>query len=224
MAFGRGMRVHVGEYLIELSTISKDDVDEFLEGISSYNVQKYLHGHGAFSLEGEVKWREDVLEDTSKLVWSIWVIVSDEEKILIGVESLFDITLADTRVYHATSGSMIFRQEYWGKGIATAIHKVRTWYAFQHMGMSRIMSSVSHGNIASLKALRNSGYTLVYVERNTMFIDGKLRHQDNLECLNPNEPFWSEWWHGENLKKSSLQARQITLDVMEWAQENVTLL
>ena len=118
---------------------------------------------------------------------------------------------------------MISDPAYWGRGIASAIHKARTWYAFQHMGLHRIMSAVLQGNVGSRKALSRSGYELVYVERNEQFVDGKLCHLDCLECLNPLEPFWSQWWHGERPPKKLVEARRCTLDALEWAEKNVTL-
>jgi RimJ/RimL family protein N-acetyltransferase len=223
MSFGLAMTLRVGEYAIELAPLSKEIMGEFVGGISQPIVRMYMPGYAAHTLEDELTFYDETRLDKTKLVWGIFV-KTEKGKILIGVESMFDITLADTRIYHATTGSMIFRQEYWGKGIVTAVHKARTWYAFQHMGISRLLSSVSHGNVGSLKALQHSGYNIVYVERNTKFINGTLHHQDNLECLNPLEPFWSEWWHGETPTKAALKALQATKDAMEWAQENVTLL
>jgi len=82
---------------------------------------------------------------------------------------------------------------------------------------------VSHGNIASRKALEKSGYNLVYVERNVQFTDGKLVHQDNLECLNPDERAWSLWWGDDQPTPEAIAARQRTIDVMKWAEENVVL-
>jgi RimJ/RimL family protein N-acetyltransferase len=118
---------------------------------------------------------------------------------------------------------MIFRKEYWGRGIASHVHKARTWYAFDHLGLHRIKSAVIHGNVASFKALTKSGYVLVHVERNTAFVDGQLRNQDNLECINPTDKFWSEWWHSDRPTKRSLQSRAITQDAMEWSKQHVEL-
>jgi RimJ/RimL family protein N-acetyltransferase len=119
---------------------------------------------------------------------------------------------------------MIFRKEYWGKGIASSIHKARTWFAFQHLGLHRVKSAVIQGNVGSLKALSRSGYSLVYVERNEQFINGQLRHLDCLECLNPSESFWNQWWHGDRPPKRALEARKCTQEALVWAEENVELL
>jgi RimJ/RimL family protein N-acetyltransferase len=223
MSFGPIMQFTVGELQIELAPFSKEDVGEFVNpGMNQHSVHRYLNLHVSHTLEDEQEWYEKIRTDKGEsLVWGIWVIQNDE-RILIGNSALHGITFDHIR--QATSGSMIFRQEYWGKGVASAAHKARTWYAFNQLGLHRVMSAVIQGNGGSLKALTRSGYELVYVERNTTFGDGQLRHQDNLECLNPNEPFWSQWWHGERATKRSQAARQRTRDALQWADGNVKLL
>lgn len=118
---------------------------------------------------------------------------------------------------------MIFRPEYWNKGIASAAHKARTWYGLQYIGLHRIKSAVIQGNIGSSKALSRSGYTYVYTERNEAFIDGKLSHMDCFECISPLPPFWRQWWHGDRPPASAVRARKLTTQALAWAKENVEL-
>ncbi len=220
MAFGPRMKLEVGELTIELAPLTRDVMVEFVAGMQQASVTRYLAHHSAPTLEDELEWFDKTRADKRNLVWGIWVIDGDK-RILIGNTVLMDITIA--HIHQATSGSMIFRKEYWGRGIASHVHRARTWYAFEHLGLHRIKSAVIHGNVASFKALAKSGYGLVYVERNTAFIDGQLRHQDNLECINPTDKFWSEWWHGDRPPKRSLQSRTIAQDAMEWSKQHVEL-
>jgi ribosomal-protein-alanine N-acetyltransferase len=222
MAFGPIMQLQVGNLKVELAPLTKENVGEFVKdgAMQQASVTRYLGRRSAPVLEDEHEWYERVRGEKDSLTWGIYL-VEGEKKTLIGDTTLFEIT--KEHIHQATSGSMIFREEYWGKGIASAIHKARTWYAFQHLGLHRIKSAVFHGNGGSLKALQRSGYDFVYVERNTVFIDGRLRHQDNLECLNPNDPFWSQWWHGERPPKHSVVARRQAVDALKWASQNVRL-
>jgi len=221
MSFGCIMRFKVGAQSIELAPLDKEVMGEFVNpGMQQFEVRKYTNSHNAPVLDDELSWFDKVRTSKNSVVWGIWII-EGERRILIGVSSLFDIKI--DHIHQATSGSMIFRKEYWGKGIASAAHKARTWYAFQHMGLHRIMSAVIQGNEGSLKALTRSGYTKVYTERNEKFIDGQLRHLDCLECLNPNEPFWTQWWHADRPSKASLAARGLTCEVLTWAVQNVEL-
>lgn len=221
MAFGPVMRLTVGELNIELAPLAKEVMKEFVAGMQQAGVTKYLAQHVAPTLEDELEWFDKIRTDKQSLLWGIWVVDGDS-RVLIGNTALNNIT--KSHIHQATSGSMIFRKEYWGKGIASHVHKARTWYAFQHLGLHRVMSAVIQGNVASRKALAKSGYELVYVERNTVFVDGALRHQDNLECLNPLDSFWTQWWHSNRPTKRSQVARRCTQEVMVWSQENVELL
>jgi ribosomal-protein-alanine N-acetyltransferase len=221
MSFGPYMRFPVGELLIELAPLAREDMKEFLPGMQKISVSRYLSHHTAYVQEDEEAWFDKTRQDETCIVWGIWLI-EDEKRILIGNSALTGITTDHIR--QATSGSLIFRKDLWGKGIASAAHKARTWYAFRELGLHRIMSAVLHGNGGSLKALMRSGYNLVYVERNTVFINGQLTHQDNLACLNPNEPFWGQWWHGERPSKRAIVARQLTREALAWAEKNVELL
>jgi len=224
MSFGPIMRFQAGDLLIELGPFAKEHMGEFIDpGMNQVSVNRYLANHNSHTLEDEQEWYEKVRKDTTSVTWGIWVIGTDASRKLIGTTALHDININDALIHQATSGSMIFRKEYWGKGIASAAHKARTWYGFHQLGLHRIMSAVVQGNIGSLTALTRSGYTLVYVERNTVFVDGAPRHQDNLECLNPNDPFWSQWWRGERPAKRSVEARRLTRDVLTWVEKNVEL-
>lgn len=222
MAFGPIMRMKVGELDIELAPIAKEDLGVFVSpGMQQASVTRYLGVPGAPIIEDEEEWHAKTRTAKDSLVWGIWD-VSEDGRLLIGTTALNSITKDHTM--QATSGSLIANKAYWGKGIASAIHKARTWYAFEQLGMTRIKSAVFHGNIASRKALEKSGYALVYVERNTIFTKGQLRHQDNLECLNPSESSWNLWWGTDTPTTTSLAARTKTREAMEWAKENVVLL
>lgn len=222
MAFGPIMQLHIGELDIELAPLSKEAMGAFIApGMQQASISRYLGRTNAPVLEDEHEWFDRVRQQSDSVTWGIWVRAGDE-RTLIGSTALHDIKRS--HMHQATSGSMIFDQTYWGKGIASAIHKARTWYAFQHMGLHRIQSAVLQGNVGSRKALERSGYELVYVERNEKFVDGQLVHMDCLECLNPAEPFWSQWWHGDRPTKKLVEARQRTRQAMAWTKENVTLL
>jgi hypothetical protein len=118
---------------------------------------------------------------------------------------------------------MIFRKEYWKRGIASHIHKARTWYAFQHLGLHKINSEVIQGNIGSRKALEKTGYELVYVRRNAEFVDGSLRHVDMLECINPIDSFWTQWWHDSPPTDEGVAAQIRAKEAMDWAEQHVSL-
>lgn len=227
MSFGPVMRIHVGDLYIELAPLTKESMGDFIDpiksehGINRHSVSQYVRYTLSRTSEQEEAYYEKISNDPTCVKWGIWVLNGSERE-LIGLSDLNSIE--GTLVRQATSGSLIFRKEYWGKGIASAAHKARTWYAFTQLGLHRIMSAVIQGNEGSLKALTRSGYNLVYVERNTHFVNGRQHHQDNLECLNPLEPFWSTWWGTDKPSQRALKARPLVETALAWAEENVELL
>lgn len=222
MAFGPIMQLTVDELSIELAPIDKESVSAFVSpGLQQASVSNYLAMGVAPTLEDEQEWYEKVRTEKDSRVWGIWVTEKDK-RTLIGTTALNDIRR--DHVHLATSGSLIADHSYWGRGIASHIHKARTWYAFRHLGLHCVRSEVLHGNIGSSKALERSGYEVTHVERNVKFVDGSLRNADHLECVNPNDPFWSQWWHGDRPTKRFIGARQRTSEALEWAEQNVKLL
>lgn len=234
MTFGPIMRFEAGKqntkYSVELAPLTRKSIGEFVGmshggGMQRHSVIHQLGMQSATVLEDEQEWFDDTRNSDTKLVWGIWL-VKKSKRTLIGSSSLGSIgeTGNVSFIRQAISGSVIFRTEYWGQGIASTAHKARTWYAFKHMGLHRLMSSVIQGNIGSAKALNRSGYTFVYTERNEQYSGGQLRHTDYLECINPLDLFWQQWWHGDTPPASAEEARQLTLQAMAWADENVELL
>lgn len=233
MAFGPIMRLNVGDLRVELAPLTKEAMGEFVNltyggGLQQRSVTQYMGMSWAPVAEDEQEWFEKTRAAKDTLVWGIWLIEGEGEsqtRTIIGNSALFDIDKDGHShlIRQATSGSMIFRKEYWGKGIASAAHKARTWYAFNHLGLHRIKSAVIQANGASRKALERSGYTFVFTERNEQYGDGQFHHLDCLECLNPLDLFWSQWWHGDRPSKASREARVLTREALSWAHKNVEL-
>ena len=229
MAFGPIMQFSVGDLQIELAPQTRESMSEFIDlahggGMQRHTVTRYLGRRNAPVLEDEYDWFEKERKDTTSLVWGIWVIDGDH-RIPIGNSGLHGIGEDGHSgfIRQATSGSQIFRPEYWGKGIASAAHKARAWYAFKHLGLHRIKSAVVQGNGGSSTALSRSGYFYAYTERNEQFVDGKLLHTDCFECLNPLDLFWSQWWHGDRPPVAAVRARTVTREALAWADEHVRL-
>lgn len=229
MAFGPIMRLQAGELNIELAPLTRESMSEFVDlahggGMQRHRVTQYLGRRLAPVLEDEYEWFDKTRASKTDIIWGIWVVEGDV-RTLIGNSALNGIGEDGHTgfIRQATSGSMIFRPEYWGKGIASTAHKARTWYAFQHLGLHRIKSAVIQGNGGSSTALVRSGYSYVYTERNEQFGDGRLRHMDCYECLNPSELFWRQWWHGDRPPAASLRARKLTQEAMAWAEKHVEL-
>lgn len=218
------MRVQVNDKLsVRLAPFAKEDLGAFIEdgGMQRRSTTRYMGMDFAPTIETEQEWYDKIRTSPKYMVWGIWS-ESGGRKTLIGNTALSNLEESPFR--QMTSGSVIFNQDYWGKGIASAIHKARTWYAFREMNLARVKSAVLLPNVASKKALQKSGYFFHSLERNEQFANGAFQHLENFECLNPSKYEWSRWWGDDTPTKAALEAREVTLAALKWADENVELL
>lgn len=231
MAFGPIIKFKTNDLNLELAPLTRDDMSEFINyehggGLQRYSVTKFLGMSTAPTLEDELDWYDKARTESSRVLWGVYII-NDETgaRELIGNSALVNIgKIGHTTLFrHAISGSVIFKPEYWGRGIASAAHKVRVWYAFEHLGLSSIKSGVIQGNGGSSKALGRSGYVYTHTDRNDQYSDGELHHTDNFECLNPLDLFWDKWWRDETPSEAYLEGRQKSLEAIAWAKENAEL-
>lgn len=222
MAFGPIMKLTTDTGIeIELAPFTREDALKFIDGFARHSITQYLSHGNVQTKETEEEWYDSMIRDQTTRVWGVWVI-NDNERHLIGNSTLMNIELSKP-IRQAVSGSLIFDKAYWGKGIASACHKARTHYAFEQLGLHRIKSAVLQPNVGSRKALERSGYALVYTERNELFVNGSLLHQDCFECINPVDWAWRLWWGDDRPSRKSLEARKFTEAALEWAEAHVTL-
>lgn len=222
MAFGPIMRLTTDTGLrLELAPFSREDALMFVDGFARHSITQYLAHGGVQTKETEEEWYDRMVRDQTTRVWGIWVI-EDDTRTLIGNSTLMHIVL-DKHIRQAVSGSLIIDKAYWGRGIASACHKARTRFAFEQLGLHRIKSAVLQPNVGSRKALERCGYSFVYTERNELFVNGSLTHQDCFECLNPADWAWRQWWGEDRPPRKNLEARRLTEEALAWAETHVRL-
>ena len=221
MAFGPIMKFKVEDLNIKLAPISKEALPAFVEGMQKASVIQNISFHSAQTIESEEEWFSQKTKEKDSLAWGVWIEGVNGDK-LIGNTSLNDIK--QKHVINAESGCVLTDKDYWGRGIISAAHKARTWYAFNQYGMMRIKSAVLHCNPASKRTLEKSGYYTTHVERNVQFVKGRLEHLDWMECLNPDDWSWRQWWGDDRPTRKAVDARATTIEAMDWADKNVTLL
>ncbi len=222
MALGPIMKFNTDSGLdIEMAPFNREEaIAVFVPGLAQMSVTKYLGGRGVETAETEGEWYDKMIRDKANMVWGIWV-CENGARTLVGSTSLMDIELEPLK--QATTGISIVGTSYWGKGIASACHKARTWFAFEQLAIVRLKSAVYEGNEASKKAIEKVGYTYVYTERNDTFFNSNLHHKECFECLNPNSWSWNRWWRDDRPTRKSIEARERTRAALDWAVENVSL-
>ena len=223
MALGPIMKLKIDTKLqLELAPFSREECLAFVDGFQKYTVMRYLSTiKSAQTVETEQEWYDKAIKEPDSLIWGIWV-VEGEKRTLVGNIALRGITKAHT--IQATNGISITDTNYWGKGIASSAHKALILYGFRVCGLTRIKSAVMKPNAGSWKAMDKCGYTLVYTERNEGFVDGVTVHMDCLECLNPADWAWRQWWGDDRPTRKAVEARTKTIEALDWAEKNVELL
>ena len=129
------------------------------------------------SLEGEMAWYEKVCKDASTCLWAI----ATPDNTPIGVTGLHELNLSGG----CTSGIIIWDQSWWGKGVASAAHLMRTLFATDYLARLTINSCVRVPNEASKKALERVGYTIWGTEPPTVFRGGGYLSTHHLTWINP---------------------------------------
>jgi RimJ/RimL family protein N-acetyltransferase len=208
---------------IEMAPISRTDMPVFIQagGMQSYEVIKFLGRSNAPVLEDEYEWFDNARADKDDVIWGIYV-VDAGQRTLIGNTGLHDVNGAMfSPCKSATSGFMIFRPEFWGKGIAGACHKARTMYAFDMLGLVCIRSGVIFENEASRRAVESVGYAVHHSDRMSGLHKGEPRRDYALMCVNPDKYVWAYWWRSSSPPKRWRDARVKTTKALEWARQNI---
>ena len=218
MSFGPIIKTETSTGLqIELAPFTREEAVRFAEPFSHLSVTRFLSMTFSQTKETEEAWYDSIIADKNSLNWGIWAI--EDKRKLIGNFSLRDIDR--TVLAQATNGIVIIDKAFWGKGVASAVHRASLLYAFRELGLVRVKSAVLEGNEASRVSMEKSGFITIYTERNTHFRDGKLRHQMNLECLNPDDWAWRLWWGDDRPTRKAVEARSRANDALKLAEKKV---
>lgn len=152
--YGQTMQVCHKGLTVTLRAFSKEDIPVLVEHFSSMRIHMYTKGIYAQTLENELEWYEKNRKDPDAVTWAI---VPEGTEQPVGVTSLHRINSFDNS---CTSGIIIWDQNWWGRGVASASHIGRTYWAACEHNRYLIRSSVRVKNEASRRALERIGYTV----------------------------------------------------------------
>jgi len=177
--YGMNMVVSHNGLTIKLRPFTKEDISVLVRYFSSMKTHMNTMGLFGQTLENELEWYEKNRTDQDGCVWAIQPEGCDEP---IGVTSLHHI---NSREGSSSSGIIIWRQDWWGKGVASAAHLGRTLFAADYLNRSIIRSSVRTQNPGSFKALERVGYTVWGTEPRSCLRAGKWLDTYMLAWINP---------------------------------------
>lgn len=177
--YGIRMTVRHNGLTINLRPFSKEDVPVLAKHFSSMKTHMFTMGIFGQPLENELEWYEKNRKDPDGCSWAIQPEGNDEP---IGVTSLHDI---NNRENSCTSGIIIWRQDWWGKGVASTAHLGRTLFAVDYLNRYTLRSSVRIANQASYRALLRVGYLVWGTEPVCILRAGKWLETHHLIWLHP---------------------------------------
>lgn len=139
-------------------------------------VTAYLKRQAVPSLKEEEEWLERMARSETDVVWAL-VLADGSHVGSVGIHRI------DWQSRHGTTGTLIGERSAWGQGYATEAMRLRTRYAFEDLGLEKLVTNVWLENEASRRALERVGYRQAGVHRRHVYRHGR----------------WHDVWIGELL-------------------------
>lgn len=162
---GPKLYIKTKEVGVTLAPYKKEYAELFADLESSLKVHEYTAGPYGATKEYEEELYDQLRKSPRSVVW---VIIPDGQKDPIGHTSIHNITNDGS----CSTEIMIMDQKWWGKGIATQAHLIRTWYAINSLSRNIMSSSLAENNVASRKALESIGYFVTGKKLWNYFVHG----------------------------------------------------
>lgn len=158
----------IGERLY-LRLLEESDVgEEYLGWLNDYEVTRYLEAGKFPSTPEDVrKYVEHYRNSKTDLIFAI---LDRETNQHIGNVSLNRINFIHRT---ADTGLLIGQKDFWGKGYAFEAWSLLIEYAFQRLGLRKIVAGAVADNIASIVTLEKLGFKVEGTLRREFFVDGE---------------------------------------------------
>jgi RimJ/RimL family protein N-acetyltransferase len=159
-----------------LAPLEPEHLEQYCRWFADPEVTRFLKVQAPPTLAEEQAWFARTAASQIDVVWGIF---ADGQH--LGSTAIRSI---DWRNRRAVTGIVIGERSWWGRGLATAAHALRTRYAFDELNLEKLVTTVIEGNTASRRALERIGYQMVGVHRKHEFRQGR----------------WLDTWVGELLR------------------------
>lgn len=160
----------LGERLY-LRPLEESDIgQEYLSWLNNYEVTKFLEAGRFPNSEARLrKYLERFRDSTSDFIFAI---VDLQSGLHIG-----NVTLNHINWVHRTAdtGLMIGCKEFWGKGYGFEAWSLVIEYAFQRLGLRKIIAGAVVDNMASVVTLKKLGFVVEGTLKEEVFVDGQCR-------------------------------------------------
>lgn len=177
--YGPYFGVKAGEISLTLRPFCKNDLQCVAEGFSRLDVHMFTNTLFAQVYDNELEWFDRTRKSEDVVSWAI---VPNGLDYPIGITALHDIRSFDGV---CSSGIVIWNRNWWGRGVASAAHLVRTRFAADFLTRVIIKSCVRSDNIASIKALQKVGYSIWGSEPLSGYKDAYWMETHHLKWFHP---------------------------------------
>ncbi|WP_242688480.1 GNAT family N-acetyltransferase [Bacillus sp. Cs-700] len=148
------MTAHFSTERLVLRKMIPEDVDSLFDIFSDIEVMKYYPS--CKNRHDTVKWIEWTLHHYKVYGFGMWIVEDKESGHLLG-----QCGLVLQKLVHGVEVELgyLFAKQHWGKGYATEAAFACKKYAFNELGLSKLISLIDPQNNASLKVAKRIGMT-----------------------------------------------------------------
>lgn len=164
---------------IFLRPLDMNDIDDLMKFVNNQEINQCLARTLPMTRQQEIKWVESVSDSDSEIVFAI-IHNDDNKDVFIGTCGLHRINWISKS---ATIGIAIVNKDYHEKKFGTKSYELIINYAFSHLNLNRISSSVVEGNDRSLALHKRFQFKQEGKRRQVFFRDGKYRDEIILGLL-----------------------------------------
>jgi [ribosomal protein S5]-alanine N-acetyltransferase len=150
---------------VTLGPIKPEHLENYCRWFADPQVTCFLTRDTPPTLKEEEEWLEQTGRSEHEIIWGLFV-----EGTHVGSTGISRI---DWRNRRGATGILIGDRSFWGRGVAGESHGLRTRYAFEELGLEKLVTQVIEGNVASKRALQRVGYQTVGVYRHHEFRRGQ---------------------------------------------------
>ncbi len=150
---------------VRLVPTQESHLDACIRWLNDPRVTRYLSATFGYNRVLEDQWYASMSAEKSAVNWAIEV--DDVHVGQTGVEHI------DWLCRTGATGIMIGEPQYWNQGIATAVMRARTEFAFNRLNLVALYTEVFSPNTASLRATQRAGYREYGRRPFARFVDGQ---------------------------------------------------
>lgn len=167
------------------------DAKHFVQWMNNPKTREYLARVFPVTLSAEKDWVEKMSKQEKNPVDIVFVIEIRGNNQPVGVISLCGINWLNR---NATTGTVLGEEKFRNKGYATEAKMLLLKYAFDTLGLRKIISRVFAKNLASRKYNEKCGYAEEGILRDEVFHDGSFADVVLFACFRDTWfPLWGKY-------------------------------